>query len=85
SFFYWYNHQHRHGGIGLLTPAQLHYGQAPEVIDHRQGVLNQADELHPERFVRRRPTPPTVPTEVWINPPVQRDRFSQTTTIIFSP
>lgn len=84
SFFHWYNYQHRHVGIGLLTPAQVHYGRTQEVINNRQGVLNQAYELHPERFVRHCPVPPAVPTEVWINPPPERDRFSQTTTIIFS-
>lgn len=69
SFFPWYNHQHRHGGIALLTPAQLHYGQAPQVIEQRQAILNAAYAIHPERFVRHPPQPPAVPTEVWINPP----------------
>jgi putative transposase len=70
SFFSWYNHDHHHSGIGLLTPAVLHHGQAPLVIEHRQQVLQAAYHSHPERFVRGLPLPPTIPTEVWINPPV---------------
>ncbi|MGH2414278.1 MAG: hypothetical protein ACRDEA_11450 [Microcystaceae cyanobacterium] len=52
----------------------MHYVQTQKVIQHRQLVLNQAYQRHPERFVRRRPTPLIVPTEVWINPPPQCDR-----------
>lgn len=70
SFFGWYNHDHHHSGIGLLTPAVLHHGQAPLVIQHRQQVLQAAYQSHPERFVRGLPLPPALPTEVWINPPI---------------
>jgi putative transposase len=69
TFFDWYNHHHHHSGIGLLTPAQLHSGQADLVQQRRQEVLNEAYQHHPERFVRGLPHPPIVPTEVWINPP----------------
>ena len=68
-FFPWYNEEHRHSGIALLTPAMLHYGQAPAILAQRQGVLLAAYHAHPERFVRRAPQPLTVPTEVWINKP----------------
>lgn len=70
SFFHWYNHDHYHSGIGLLTPAMLHYGQAETVMQQRQQVLQAAYLAHPERFVKGLPMPPTIPTEVWINPPV---------------
>ena len=69
-FFTWYNTEHRHGGIGWLTPAMVHYGQVTLVRAQRQQVLTTAYAVHPERFVRRPPEPPAVPDAVWINPPV---------------
>jgi putative transposase len=68
-FFAWYNLEHRHGGIGWLTPAMVHYGQVDAVGTARRHVLTAAYAAHPERFVRRPPAPPTVPDAVWINPP----------------
>ncbi len=70
TFFPWYNHVHHHSGIGLLTPAMLHYGQAQVVTQQRQQVLQAAYPTHPERFVKGLPLPPAVPTKAWINPPV---------------
>jgi len=70
SFFRWYNDEHRHSGIGLLTPATVHYGQAENVLRQRQEVLDVAYQRHPERFVRSVPKPPALPNEVWINKPV---------------
>jgi putative transposase len=69
SFFAWYNQQHRHSGLGLLTPAMVHFGQAPTVLAQRQVVLDDAYRAHPERFVRQPPRPLALPTEVWINRP----------------
>jgi putative transposase len=69
-FFSWYNQEHRHSGIGLLTPAMVHYGQAGEVFQKRQLVLDAAYLLHPERFVRWPPKPLSIPKEVWINKPI---------------
>jgi putative transposase len=71
GFFRWYNEEHRHSGLGLLTPAMVHYGQAKRVLRQRQAVLDIAYQLHPERFVRNAPKPPVLPREVWINKPVQ--------------
>lgn len=68
-FFTWYNTAHRHSGIGLLTPAMVHYGHAETVCSQRAAVLARAYAAHPERFVRRPPQPPALPTAVWINPP----------------
>jgi putative transposase len=65
----WYNHAHRHSGIGLMTPATVHYGRATQVHADRQRVLDAAYTRTPERFVRRAPTPPAVPTAAWINKP----------------
>lgn len=69
SFFTWYNKQHYHTGISLLTPHMLHYGDAEAVIARRAQVLNQAYALRPERFVNKPPQPAPVPTAAWINPP----------------
>jgi len=68
-FFPWYNDEHRHSGIGLLTPATLHFGLADQAQQQRQTVLTAAYQQHPERFVRRHPQPFAVPKEVWINKP----------------
>jgi putative transposase len=69
SFFAWYNHQHHHSGLGLMTPAMVHHGQAPQILAHRQVVLDAAYSAHPERFVRKPPKPPELPAQVWINKP----------------
>lgn len=69
SFFNWYNDEHYHSGIGLLTPVMLHYGGAEKVIEERAHVLQDAYVAHPERFVRGCPKPQTLPAAVWINPP----------------
>jgi putative transposase len=68
-FFPWYNEEHRHSGIALLTPHDAHYGKAERVVQNRQRVLNKAYANHPERFVRKPPTAQIAPPAVWINPP----------------
>jgi putative transposase len=70
GFFTWYNHEHRHSGIALLTPADVHYGRAEQVTSVRAQVLDGAYAAHPERFVRQPPRPPRLPEQVWINKPV---------------
>jgi putative transposase len=69
DFFRWYNAEHRHSGIGLLPPEVVHCGQAQAAYDARSQVLAAAHAAHPERFVRRAPRPPQLPTAAWINPP----------------
>jgi putative transposase len=69
-FFGWYNFEHRHSGIGLLTPADVHYGRADQVITARAAVLDAAYAAHPERFVGKQPQPPRLPEAVWINKPI---------------
>jgi putative transposase len=68
-FFTWYNTDHHHSGIGLMTPQVVHYGLAQEVFRARQEVLLAAYERHPERFVRKAPVPLALPQAAWINPP----------------
>jgi transposase InsO family protein len=69
GFFDWYNHDHHHAGIGLMTPDQVHYGQVDAVHAARQLTLDQAFRRNPERFVKKPPVPPAKPTDAWINPP----------------
>ena len=73
GFIHWYNHEHHHTGLALMTPATVHFGQVETVYEQRQQVLTTAYAAHPERFVRGQPTPPLLPTEVWINKPQTQD------------
>ncbi len=73
EFFDWYNHQHRHSGLGLMTPAAVHYGRAKELRAGRARVLAAAYAATPERFVRGVPQPPTLPTAAWINKPTREE------------
>ncbi len=68
-FFVHYNHVHRHSGIGLHTPASVHYGSAKAIQSQRGVVLDAAYAAHPERFFNKAPTPPTLPDVAWINKP----------------
>ena len=76
-FFPWYNDAHRHSSLALLTPAMVHYDQAPAIPRQRQKVLDAAYSAHPERFVRKPPKPSQLQKEVWINKPPQSDNKSQ--------
>lgn len=69
TFFRWQNYEHHHWGLGLLTPATVHHGNADTVLGARQSVLSKAHATHPERFVLRAPRPLTLPCQVYINPP----------------
>ena len=69
-FFGWYNFEHRHSGIALLTPADVHHGRAEQIISARAAVLDGAYAAHPERFVGKPPQPPRLPEAVWINKPI---------------
>jgi len=73
DFFRWYNQEHHHSGIGFLTPEDVHYGRAEQIIKERQAVLNSAYDQHPERFKGVRPKPLALPSAVWINKPVPTD------------
>jgi len=65
----WYNTEHHHSGIGMMTPEAVHYGRAPVILAARQRTLDKAFALHPERFVRNPPTHQEIPQQAWINPP----------------
>jgi putative transposase len=68
-FFPWYNNEHHHSGLAMLTPHDVHYGLADQRVAARARVLAAAFAAHPERFVAGAPRPPACPTAVWINPP----------------
>lgn len=76
-FFPWYNDEHRHSALGLMTPAMVHYDQAPLIRQQRQTVLDGAYHAHPERFVRKAPRAPQLQQEVWINKPPDSEDKSQ--------
>lgn len=71
AFIAYYNHEHRHSSIGWHTPASVHFGTAEEVRDQRAVTLAEAYARHPERFGRR-PRPPRIPQQAWINDPAKR-------------
>ncbi len=73
EFFAWYNNEHRHGGLGLHTAADVHHGHAPAVRAARAQILDDAYTTHPERFVSKPPAPPKLPGTSWINPPEKED------------
>lgn len=69
GFFPWYNDEHHHTSLALLTPADVHYGRAAQIIAQRQRVLQAAYARHPRRFAKGAPVHPAPPTAAWINPP----------------
>lgn len=71
AFFTAYNHEHRHSGIGMHTPASVHYNTAQQIRQQRQATLDEAYTTHPHRFTRR-PRPPKLPETAWINQPTQQ-------------
>ena len=72
AFFAWYNNQHRHSGIGYMTPHSVHYGQAQTLLATRQATLDTAFSATPNRFKGVRPCQKPLPTAVWINPPIEK-------------
>lgn len=73
DFFRWYNKEHRHSGIGLFTPEDVHYGRTGEIQQTRQEALLKAYRLNPERFVKKIPVPPELPKAAWINKPKEEN------------
>ncbi len=81
QFFKWYNTEHYHGGIAMLTPQTVHYGQDQEAREARREALQTAYAVHPERFARDVPRPATLPKEVWINLPEHQSEAAPNTLI----
>lgn len=76
GFFLAYNHEHRHSGIGMHTPASVHFGTAEQIQAQRQATLDRAHAIHPERFARR-PRAPKLPEVAWINQPADQPQLIQ--------
>jgi putative transposase len=74
DFFPWYNQEHRHSGIALYTPCDVHYGRVEEVQQRRQAALDAAYQRHPKRFIHKLPEAALPPQEVWINPPKEPEK-----------
>lgn len=72
DFFKWYNDEHRHSGINMLTPSMLHHGVAEQVLEHREIVLEKAFFKNPLRFKNKKPTAGNVPEAAWINKPEEQ-------------
>jgi putative transposase len=69
DFVAWYNHDHHHSGLAMLTPADVHFGRAQQRVEERQVVLDRVFDAHPERFPHGRPVVRQPAREVWINKP----------------
>jgi len=74
TFFDWYNHHHRHSGIAMMTPENVHCRRTDQIVAVRQRTLTNAYSRNPERFVRKQPVHEPMPKAVWINPPTQSQR-----------
>src|ERR1700732_3961088 len=81
-FFSWYNREHCHSGIAMLSPETVHYGRAQDAIAARRFVLEEAYRCHPERFVRKPLEPLPLPAAVWINPPADPVQTTESATDI---
>ena len=80
-FTNWYNHEHRHTGIGLHTPADVHFGLALDKAADRRTVLTDARARHPHRFgTTHAPKILDLPDTVWINQPAQHTTQETDTT-----
>ena len=76
-FFRWYNTEHRHSGIAFMTPQDVHYGRATQILETRSVTMDAAFEAHPKRFKDKRPVLKSLPMAVWINPPVNESSDQQ--------
>ena len=78
-FYRWYNQDHRHSGIGMHTPSDVHHGHAAAVREARAATLSAAYTAKPERFVRKHPEPLDLPGTAWINRPDEADSTTEST------
>jgi len=76
-FFHWYNTEHRHSGIAFMTPEDVHYVRATQILETRSATMDAAFEAHPKRFKGKRPVLKSLPEAVWINPPVDNSPDEQ--------
>jgi putative transposase len=69
DLFEWYNHDHHHSGLAMLTPHDVHYGHVEARVQARQRALDAAFLAHPERFPNGPPAAGRPDGQVWINKP----------------
>ena len=81
AFFLWYNDSHRHSGIGYMTPAAVHHGQAQAWFEQRARTLDVVFMANPKRFKRNCPQPPSLPVAAWINPPKKESNSAKNQSI----
>ena len=63
-------YHHHHSGIGLHTPAEVHYGPAAAAATARSLVLGAARARNPEPFgTAQDPQILAIPNTAWINKP----------------
>jgi putative transposase len=82
DFFPWYNDEHHHSGIAMLTPSNVHYGRGNDILRARYQTMMQAFTANPRRFNGREPKLQEMPTEVWINRPVKEEVRQAITTVV---
>jgi len=82
DFFAWYNDEHRHSGLALMTPRDVHQGKVNDRLAARKIVLDAAFAANPERFVRGRPRPEAPPEIVWINPPKLQPQAAESEQVV---
>lgn len=69
DFFEWYNTSHKHSGIAMLTPENVHYDNIEEIVSKRQIVMNEVYKKHSQRFVKGITIIKKPDAQVWINKP----------------
>jgi putative transposase len=69
DFFEWYNTSHKHSGIAMLTPENVHYDNIEEIVSKRQIVMNEVYKKHSKRFVKGITIIKKPDAQVWINKP----------------
>lgn len=52
SFVAWYNEEHRHSGIGFVTPGERHRGDDVKLLEGRRALYARASAARPERWSR---------------------------------
>lgn len=80
DFFAWYNQEHYHSGIAMLTPKSVHYGQDRGIISKRNQALSEAFKKNKHRFVNGKPKAKKVPAKVWINKPINKQENQEVIT-----
>lgn len=69
GWFEWYNFKHKHSGIEMMSPHDVHSGKYKAILEKRQMVLNQAFLKMPHRFNKKKPKVQNLSEAVWINKP----------------